>query len=114
MKMGHIQHIHFVGIGGVGMAGIAEVILGQGYKVSGSDLNANALTKRLGNLGATIFYGHQAENIQGADVIVRSSAVSWDNAEFLAAKNQRIPIVPRAEMLGELMRFHYGIAIAGT
>ncbi|HSW71733.1 MAG TPA: UDP-N-acetylmuramate--L-alanine ligase [Gammaproteobacteria bacterium] len=114
MKMGHIQHIHFVGVGGVGMAGIAEVILGQGYQVSGSDLSANALTKRLQDLGATIFYGHEASNIQGADVLVRSSAVSFDNVELIAAQNQRIPIVPRAEMLGELMRFHYGIAIAGT
>ncbi len=114
LRMGHIQHIHFVGVGGVGMAGIAEVILGQGYKVSGSDLSENALTKRLRNLGADIFCGHRAENIQGADVIVRSSAVSWDNAELVAAQNQHIPIVPRAEMLGELMRFHYGIAIAGT
>lgn len=112
--MGHIQHIHFVGVGGVGMAGIAEVILGQGYKVSGSDLGENALTKRLRSLGAEIYCGHRAENIQGADVLVRSSAVSWDNVELVAAQNQHIPIVPRAEMLGELMRFHYGIAIAGT
>lgn len=114
MKMGHIQHVHFVGIGGVGMAGIAEVILGQGYQVSGSDLSENALTKRLRNLGARVFCDHRAENIQGADVIVRSSAVSWDNVELLAAQNHHIPIVQRAEMLGELMRFHYGIAIAGT
>lgn len=96
------------------MAGIAEVILGQGYKVSGSDLSDNLLTKRLRELGADIVCGHKAENIQGADVIVRSSAVSWDNAELAAAQNRHIPIVPRAEMLGELMRFHYGIAIAGT
>jgi UDP-N-acetylmuramate--alanine ligase len=114
MKMGHIQHIHFVGVGGVGMAGIAEVLLEQGYKVSGSDRSDNTLTKRLRSLGADIFYGHQAENIQGADVLVRSSAVSWDNVELVAAQNKHIPIVPRAEMLGELMRFHYGIAIAGT
>jgi UDP-N-acetylmuramate--alanine ligase len=114
VKMGHIEHIHFVGVGGVGMAGIAEVILGQGYKVSGSDLADNALTKRLRDLGADIFCGHRAENIHGADVIVRSSAVSWDNVELVAAQNEHIPVVPRAEMLGELMRFHYGIAIAGT
>ncbi len=114
MKMGHIQHIHFVGVGGVGMAGIAEVILGQGYKVSGSDLSDNALTKRLRGLGADIYCGHRAENIQGADVLVRSSAISWDNVELVTAQNRHIPIVPRAEMLGELMRFRYGIAIAGT
>jgi len=114
LRMGHIKHIHFVGIGGVGMAGIAEVILAQGYQVSGSDLADNALTTRLRNLGATIDCGHQAEQIQGADVIVRSSAVAWDNPELVAAKQKNIPIVPRAEMLGELMRFQHGIAIAGT
>lgn len=114
MKMGHIQHIHFVGVGGVGMAGIAEVLLEQGYQISGSDLSENNLTQRLRKLGATIFCGHRAENIQGADVLVRSSAVAWDNSELTAAQAEHIPIVPRAEMLGELMRFHYGIAIAGT
>lgn len=112
--MGHIQHIHFVGIGGVGMAGIAEVLLRQGYQISGSDLAKNALTERLQALGATIYYGHQASAIQGADVLVRSSAVSWQNIELLEAQHQQIPIVSRAEMLGELMRFQYGIAIAGT
>lgn len=114
LKMGHIEHVHFVGIGGVGMAGIAEVLLGQGYKISGSDLSDNALTKRLHKCGAHIYHSHQAENIQGADVIVRSSAIAWDNVELVAAKDHHIPIVPRAEMLGELMRFHHGIAIAGT
>lgn len=112
--MGQIQHIHFVGVGGVGMAGIAEVLLSQGYKISGSDLGENGLTQRLQGLGANIYCGHRAENIQGADVLVRSSAVSWDNVELVSAQAQHIPIVPRAEMLGELMRFHYGIAIAGT
>lgn len=113
-EMGHIKHVHFVGIGGVGMAGIAEVLLRQGYVVSGSDLSDNALTQWLRMLGATITRGHHAENIAEADVIVRSSAVQDDNPELLAARQLRLPIVPRAEMLGELMRFRYGIAIAGT
>lgn len=113
-EMGHIKHVHFVGIGGVGMAGIAEVLLRQGYVVSGSDLNENALTQWLRVMGAIIYRGHEAANIQNADVIVRSSAVDWTNPEFIAARQARIPIVPRAEMLGELMRFRYGIAISGT
>lgn len=113
-EMGHIKHVHFVGIGGVGMAGIAEVLLRQGYTVSGSDLNDNALTQWLRVMGAAIYRGHDAKHIKNADVIVRSSAVSWDNPEFEAARKARIPIVQRAEMLGELMRFRYGIAIAGT
>lgn len=113
-EMGHIKHIHFVGIGGVGMAGIAEVLLRQGYTVSGSDLSENALTQWLKVMGATIFTGHQSEHVQHADVIVRSSAVEWDNPELVAARQARIPIVPRAEMLGELMRFRYGVAISGT
>lgn len=113
-EMGRIKHIHFVGIGGVGMAGIAEVLLSQGYRVSGSDLSDNALTKRLRSIGAEIFSTHHADNIKNADVIVRSSAVNLENPEFLAARKSRIPIVARAEMLGELMRFRYGIAIAGT
>lgn len=114
LRMGHIKHVHFVGVGGVGMAGIAEVVLGQGYHVSGSDIAENGLTRRLRDLGATIQIGHQASNIEGANVIVRSSAVDWDNVELVRAKELHIPIVPRAEMLGELMRFHHGIAIAGT
>ena len=113
-EMGRIKHIHFVGIGGVGMAGIAEVLLSQGYRVSGSDLADNALTKRLHTVGAEIYQGHHADNIKNADVIVRSSAVDMNNPEFAAARQARIPIVQRAEMLGELMRFRYGIAIAGT
>jgi len=113
-EMGHIKHVHFVGIGGVGMAGIAEVLLRQGYTVSGSDLSENALTQWLRVMGAVIYRGHQAENIKNADVIVRSSAVDWTNPEFEAARKARIPIVPRAEMLGELMRFRYGVAVAGT
>lgn len=113
-EMGHIKHVHFVGIGGVGMAGIAEVLLRQGYTVSGSDIGENSLTQWLRVMGATIYRGHEASNVQNADVIVRSSAVDWQNPELEAARRARIPIVPRAEMLGELMRFRYGIAIAGT
>ncbi|EKD55305.1 MAG: hypothetical protein ACD_60C00015G0013 [uncultured bacterium] len=113
-EMGRIKHIHFVGVGGVGMAGIAEVLLSQGYHVSGSDLSDNALTKRLRSIGAAIYQGHEAGYVEHADVIVRSSAVTMDNPELVAARHQHIPIVQRAEMLGELMRFRYGIAIAGT
>ncbi|HSW94438.1 MAG TPA: UDP-N-acetylmuramate--L-alanine ligase [Gammaproteobacteria bacterium] len=112
--MGRIRHIHFIGVGGVGMAGIAEVLLGQGYRVSGSDLADNALTERLRSMGATIYQGHQESHVRDADVVVRSSAVNMQNPEILAAREARIPIVARAEMLGELMRFRYGIAIAGT
>lgn len=112
--MGHIKHVHFVGIGGVGMAGIAEVLLRQGYTVSGSDLSENSLTQWLRVMGATIYRGHDAAFTKDADVIVRSSAVDMDNPELEAARAHRIPIVPRAEMLGELMRFRYGIAVAGT
>lgn len=114
LEMGHIKHVHFVGIGGVGMAGIAEVLLRQGYTVSGSDLSENSLTQWLKVMGAVIYHGHDAKNIANADVIVRSSAVDWSNPEFEAARRARIPIVQRAEMLGELMRFRYGVAIAGT
>ena len=113
-EMGHIKHIHFVGIGGVGMAGIAEVLLRQGYIVSGSDLSENSLTQWLRVMGATIYHGHTAANIKDADVIVRSTAVDTDNPELAAARQTRIPVVARAEMLGELMRFRYGIAVAGT
>lgn len=113
-EMGHIKHVHFVGIGGVGMAGIAEVLLRQGYTVSGSDLSENSLTQWLRVMGATIHRGHEASHIKDADVIVRSSAVDWSNPELDAARKARIPVVPRAEMLGELMRFRYGIAISGT
>jgi UDP-N-acetylmuramate--alanine ligase len=113
-EMGHIKHVHFVGIGGVGMVGIAEVLLRQGYTVSGSDLADSALTQWLRVMGATIYCKHEAKNIENADVIVRSSAVDMDNPELQAARKAHIPIVPRAEMLGELMRFRYGIAVAGT
>ena len=108
-----IQRIHFVGIGGIGMSGIAEVLLTLGYKVSGSDLRTSSVTERLAELGAIIFTGHQAENITGAEVVVTSSAISRSNPEVAAAHAQHIPVIARAEMLAELMRLKYGIAIAG-
>jgi UDP-N-acetylmuramate--alanine ligase len=108
-----IQRIHFVGIGGIGMSGIAEVLLNLGYKVSGSDLKASPLTQRLATLGATVFEGHRAENITGADVVVASSAIAGDNPEISQAHSLHIPVIQRAEMLAELMRLKYGIAIAG-
>ena len=108
-----IQRIHFVGIGGIGMSGIAEVLLTLGYKVSGSDLKHSSVTERLSELGAIIFEGHRAENITGAEVVVTSSAISRDNPEVTAARAHHVPVIPRAEMLAELMRLKYGIAIAG-
>ncbi|MBZ5689069.1 MAG: UDP-N-acetylmuramate--L-alanine ligase [Acidobacteriia bacterium] len=108
-----IQRIHFVGIGGIGMSGIAEVLLNLGYKVSGSDLKSSAVTQRLVTLGATTFEGHRAENIAGAEVVVTSSAIAHDNPEVTEAHNLHIPVIQRAEMLAELMRLKYGIAIAG-
>ncbi len=111
---GKIEKIHFVGIGGIGMSGIAEVLLNLGYKVSGSDLRKSEITERLALLGGEIFYGHARENIAGADVVVISSAVREDNPEVVEAKELLIPVIPRAEMLAELMRMKYGIAIAGT
>ena len=113
-RMRRINTIHFVGIGGSGMSGIAEVLINLGYAVQGSDLKANAVTQRLTRLGAKIAIGHSPGNVDGADVIVVSSAVSADNPEVEAALAKRIPVVPRAEMLGELMRFRYSIAVAGT
>lgn len=109
-----VKHIHFVGIGGAGMSGIAEVLVNLGYQVSGSDLARNAVTDRLAALGARIAIGHDAENIEGANAVVVSSAVRNDNPEVLAARHRHIPIVPRAVMLAELMRLKQGIAIAGT
>ena len=109
-----IHHLHFIGIGGSGMSGIAEVLLNLGYTVSGSDLQAGAATQRLAALGAKILLGHQAGNIVGADAIVVSTAVKADNPEVIAAREARIPIVPRAQMLAELMRLKQGIAVAGT
>jgi UDP-N-acetylmuramate--alanine ligase len=113
-RMGRIQTIHFVGIGGVGMAGIAEVLISLGYRVQGSDLKANKATARLEKQGAKITIGHSADNVANADVIVASSAVNRDNPEVVAAQQARIPVVQRAQMLAELMRFRYGIAVAGT
>lgn len=113
-EMRRVKRIHFVGIGGAGMGGIAEVLLNEGYQISGSDIGVNQVVKRLSGLGATITIGHSSENIAGASVIVVSTAINQDNPELIAAKEQRIPIVRRAEMLAELMRFRHGIAIAGT
>jgi UDP-N-acetylmuramate--alanine ligase len=113
-KMRRLNCVHFVGIGGSGMSGIAEVMLSLGYKVQGSDLKANKQTQRLADLGATIFIGHTAGNIDAADAVVVSSAVDETNAEVVAAHSKLMPVVPRAEMLAELMRFRYSIAVAGT
>ena len=109
-----VKHIHFVGIGGVGMSGIAEVLLNQGFSVSGSDLGDNATTRRLKKAGATIHVGHSADQVANVDVVVTSTAVKSDNPEVLEAKARKIPVVPRAMMLAELMRLRQGIAIAGT
>jgi UDP-N-acetylmuramate--alanine ligase len=113
-RMRRINTIHFVGIGGSGMGGIAEVLLNLGYAVQGSDLKPNAVTERLVGLGARVFQGHDAAHVEGVDVVVVSTAVSQDNPEVARALAQRIPVVPRAEMLGELMRFRSAIAVAGT
>lgn len=113
-EMRRIRCIHFVGIGGAGMCGIAEVLLNQGYKISGSDLKGSGVTERLQSLGATVYIGHDAENIRAADVLVVSTAIDQANPEVAAALEKRIPVVRRAEMLAELMRFRHGIAIAGT
>lgn len=114
MRLGKIHKIHFVGIGGIGMSGIAEVLLNQGYQVSGSDRNLSEITAHLEALGAVIREGHAAENVHNADVVVYSSAVTPDNPEVQEAYRQKIPVIKRAEMLAELMRLKYGIAIAGT
>ena len=108
-----IQRIHFVGIGGIGMSGIAEVLLNLGYKVSGSDLKSSTVTQRLASLGAAVFDGHRAENVAGAEVVVASSAIASENPEISQAHVLHIPVIQRAEMLAELMRLKYGIAIAG-
>jgi UDP-N-acetylmuramate--alanine ligase len=108
------ERIHFVGIGGIGMSGIAEVLHNLGYAVSGSDLVESEITKRLTQLGVRCFYGHRAEHVAHVDVVVVSSAVTADNVEVLAAKAQKIPVIPRAEMLAELMRMKYGVAVAGS
>lgn len=110
----YVRHIHFVGVGGSGMSGIAEVLLNLGYKVSGSDLAESPTVRRLQDAGADIKIGHTAENVIGSDVVVTSTAVVSDNIEVVSAKADQIPVIPRAEMLGELMRFRRGIAVAGT
>lgn len=112
--MGRTRSIHFVGIGGAGMNGIAQVMLNLGYQVSGSDMKANAATDRLQEQGATLYIGHAAAHVEAADAVVISSAVKEDNPEVMAARERRIPVVPRAEMLAEIMRFRYGVAVAGT
>ncbi|MCI4445380.1 MAG: UDP-N-acetylmuramate--L-alanine ligase [Candidatus Aminicenantes bacterium] len=109
-----LRHIHLVGIGGTGMCGIAEVLLNLGYEVSGSDLQENEATERLARAGATIYIGHSADNVGQADVVVISSAIKEDNVEVVRAKALKIPVIPRAEMLAELMRMKYGIAVAGA
>lgn len=113
-EMRRIRRIHFVGIGGAGMSGIAEVLSNQGYDVSGSDLRESPVTERLKAMGITVFAGHRESNSDQADVVVVSSAVTQDNPEVVAARSRRVPIVPRAEMLAEIMRYRHGIAVAGT
>lgn len=113
-EMRRIKHIHFIGIGGAGMGGIAEVLLNEGYKVSGSDRQENAMTKRLTSKGAEVFIGHLAGNVEKANVVVVSSAIDQSNPEIIAAQQARVPVIRRAEMLAELMRFRHGIAVAGT
>ncbi|MBN6709879.1 UDP-N-acetylmuramate--L-alanine ligase [Haemophilus haemoglobinophilus] len=113
-EMRRVKQIHFVGIGGAGMGGIAEVLLNEGYQVTGSDIAESAVTNRLISLGAKIYFSHQAENIEGASVVVVSSAIKADNLEVIAAHEKRIPVIQRAQMLAEIMRFRHGIAIAGT
>jgi len=112
--MRRIRKVHFVGIGGAGMSGIADVMHTLGYQVSGSDIASNAVTERLENLGVKVYHSHTADNISDVDVVVTSTAINKDNVEVVTAKARRIPVVPRAEMLAELMRFSHGIAVAGT
>ncbi|MGF1680682.1 UDP-N-acetylmuramate--L-alanine ligase [Photobacterium minamisatsumaniensis] len=113
-EMRRVERIHFVGIGGAGMSGIAEVLVNEGYRISGSDIAPNAVTNRLESKGAEVFFGHHSENVEQASVVVVSTAISQDNPELVAARELRIPVVRRAEMLAELMRYRHGIAIAGT
>ena len=114
LRMGRVRRIHFIGIGGAGMSGIAEVLHNLGYQVSGSDQASSAVTERLRGLGIPVWHGHDAQAIASSDVVVRSSAIADDNPEVAAALAAHIPVVPRAEMLAELMRFRYGVAVAGT
>ncbi len=114
MMMKTVKNVHFVGIGGIGMSGIAEILLSQGFTITGSDLNKTEVTDRLENLGIKIYEGHSAENLKEADVVVFSSAVTLDNPEVKAAQERKIPVIKRSEMLAECMRMKYGIGIAGT
>ena len=114
MFRGRVKHLHFVGIGGVGMCGIAEVLVNLGYEVSGSDLKESQTVKRLKGLGARVEIGHAEDNVWEADVVVTSTAIGGDNPEVVAARRRNIPVIRRAEMLAELMRLKYGIAVAGT
>ena len=113
-RMGRVEHVHFVGIGGAGMCGIAEVLHNEGYRVTGSDKNDSLSISRLQTLGIKVIIGHSEDNVCGADVVVRSTAIEQDNPEIVAALRLMIPVIPRAAMLAELMRFRHGIAIAGT
>ncbi len=113
-QFGKAKHIHFVGIGGIGMSGLAELLINLGYSVSGSDLRDSAATRRLSLMGCRIFKGHDSQHVEGADVVVYSSAISLQNPEIREAKDGYIPVIPRAEMLSELMRLKYGVAIAGA
>ncbi|OAT34840.1 UDP-N-acetylmuramate--L-alanine ligase [Proteus myxofaciens] len=113
-EMRKVRHIHFVGIGGAGMGGIAEVLANEGYEISGSDLAPNVVTQQLVALGATVYFNHRPENIHGASVVVVSTAINAENPEIIAAREARIPVIRRAEMLAELMRYRHGVAIAGT
>ena len=114
MKFADIRHIHFVGIGGIGMSGIAEILLNQGFRVSGSDMHLTEVTRHLEDMGATVYEGHDPEYLKDVDVLVYSSAVVLDNPEVVAAQERKIPVIRRAEMLAEVMRLHHGIAVAGT
>ena len=113
-EMRRVKSIHFIGIGGAGMSGIAEVLLNEGYQITGSDIAQNPVTDRLVSKGATVYIGHQASNVADASVVVVSTAINEENPEIVAAREARTPIVRRAEMLAELMRFRHGIAVAGT
>src|SRR6478672_10149976 len=108
------QHLHFTGIGGIGMSGIAEVLLNLGYQISGSDVKLSPITERLASMGARVFEGHAASNIEGAKALVVSSAVDETNPEVVEARRIGIPVIPRGELLAELMRLKFGIAIAGS
>ena len=114
MFRGRVRHVHFVGIGGIGMSGLAEILHTLAFDVSGSDLKGNDITRRLAELGVRIDVGHRVENVEGADVVVYSSAIDDKNPEIQRARALEIQIIPRAEMLAELMRVKYGVAIAGS